>query len=112
MRDLQWLDTAAGRSFQPGFRNKQLPRHTTCLYDATKHGGTWLICRGTSSTGNLRNHPGFTAVAALSLALGIGANTAVFSLVGTLLVRQLRVERPEQLVLLGEHRHGGDSGQI
>src|ERR1700686_1196724 len=48
----------------------------------------------------LRNQPGFPAVAVLSLALGIGANTAIFSLVDTILVRQLPVGHPEELVLL------------
>ena len=40
----------------------------------------------------------FTAVAVLSLALGIGANTAIFSLIDTLMLRMLPVEHPEQLV--------------
>src|SRR5256885_13753653 len=46
----------------------------------------------------LIKHPGFALVAVISLALGIGANTAIFSLMDKLLLRQLPVEHPEQLV--------------
>src|SRR5579872_6739082 len=46
----------------------------------------------------MRRSPGFTAVAVLSLALGIGANTAIFSLFYTIMRRPLPVEHPEQLV--------------
>jgi len=47
---------------------------------------------------SLRATPVVTAVAILSLALGIGANTAIFSLINSLLLRPLPVERPDQLV--------------
>jgi predicted permease len=66
-------------------------------------GWTWLEQLGRDvrlALRSMRRRPVFTAVAVLSLAVGIGANTAIFSFAEAILIRKLPVRAPERLVIL------------
>jgi predicted permease len=68
-------------------REVRMGRHLETLWEDVRYGVRMLL-----------KNPGFTAVAVLSLAFGIGANTAVFSIVDDALLKSLPVKNPEQLV--------------
>lgn len=75
----------------------------TFLKEATRDtwGWTWLEQTAQDlryGTRSLRKNPGFTAVAVLTLALGIGANAAIFQLIDALRLRTIPVKEPQQLV--------------
>ncbi|MGB9077301.1 MAG: ABC transporter permease [Terracidiphilus sp.] len=60
----------------------------------------------------LAKSPAFAAIALLSLALGIGGNTAIFTLINQVMLRNLPVQHPEQLVTFGDAENSGIAGGI
>ncbi|HZR78165.1 MAG TPA: hypothetical protein VFA58_03105, partial [Chthoniobacterales bacterium] len=60
----------------------------------------------------LLKHPGFTLIAIFALALGIGANTAIFSVVNAVLLRPLPYPDPDKLIVLRERSSKFERGAV
>src|ERR1700688_1526996 len=91
--------------------------NTTALQETSHVAWGWewlenLVQDASYGVRAMRRSPGVTLVALLSLALGIGANTAIFSLLDAVLLRSLPVKNPQQLVLLGQGEMRGIGNDV
>ena len=87
----------AERAARREFGNRALIQETTReMWEWNSLEGLWQDAR--YAVRGMRRTPAFTAVAVLSLALGIGANTAIFSLIDALMLRWLPVPKPQALL--------------
>src|ERR1700733_7853218 len=83
------------------------------IHSATWESGVEILWRDLKyCVRGLLRSPGFTLIAVLSLALGIGANTAIFTLIKQVLLQNLPVRDPQQLVTFGKSTSEGVQGGV
>src|ERR1700733_5731486 len=92
-----------------GSRNAVKHQVWSSRWESTLHG---LLQDIRVSLRSLAKSPGFTGVAILSIALGIGGNTAIFTLIHQVLLRNLPVRDPQQLVTFDKSSGGGVVGGV
>src|SRR6266404_4762499 len=88
---------------EPGYSSSQGCSRRGFPLDALQRSIRWRPCVMNDlryAFRQLLKNPGFTAVAVLTLALGIGANTAIFQLLDAVRLRNLPVKRPQELALV------------
>src|ERR1700735_4577010 len=89
-----FVGSSSGRTLQSGERRRAGGRPMSAMWQNLRF-----------AVRNLSKNPGFAAVAILTLALGIGANTAIFSTVYSALLKPLPSSHPHRLVTIGEGRN-------
>jgi putative ABC transport system permease protein len=112
-----WRETARQRLTGPLARTRLIARCLGALPDAfwlrRNHGATDMLGLDLRyAVRSIRRRPGFATVVVLTLALGIGATTAIFSVVNGVLLRPLPYPEPERLVLLRGEPTDGDIEKV